>query len=154
VSDAFPALDRRCWQRALGALNRREHSRAELQGKLEADGFGSDHIAAVLDALIANGWLDDARYAGAMARTRTSAGQGPRRIKVELARKGVTEPDIDAALETCDVDWATQARALVVRRFGADDLRGSANARKAVEFLLRRGFSLDIARAALFERMD
>lgn len=140
--------------RALAALNRREHSRVELARKLRGGGFSDDEIEPVLDQLITRGWLSDARYAGAVARTRASSGQGPRRIQVELARQGVSEAEAHAALESCEADWKAQARALVVRRFGESDLRGSPNERKARDFLLRRGFDLDTVRGALRSESD
>ena len=149
MSEPAPSLDKECWQRALAALNRREHSRLELAGKLAAKGFERDQIEPVLGALIERGWLSDARYAGALARTRAAGGQGPRRIGVELARKGIEAEDADAALASCEVDWRMQARTLVVRRFGEDDLHGGPLARKAIVFLLRSGFDIDTARRAL-----
>ncbi len=149
MSESAPTLDKECWQRALAALNRREHSRHELAGKLAAKGFEREQIEPVLGALIDKGWLSDARYAGAMARTRAAGGQGPRRIAVELARKGVDADHADAALASCEVDWRTQARTLVTKRFGEDDLHGGPLARKAMDFLLRRGFDIDTARRAL-----
>ncbi len=138
-----------CWLRALAALNRREHSQRELIRKLKASGFDDDVIGPVLQQLTERGWLSDSRYAGALARTRAASGQGPRRIQVELARQGITAEDAEAAVASCDADWPAEARALLVRRFGEHDLRGGPNERKAVDFLLRRGFDLNVARAAL-----
>lgn len=140
-----------CWLRAVAALNRREHSQRELTRKLREGGFEDAVIAPVLEQLIERGWLSDSRYAGALARTRAASGQGPRRIHVELARQGITAENTEAALASCDGDWAAQARALVVRRFGEADLRGAPNERKAVDFLLRRGFDVNVARDALRE---
>lgn len=111
-------------------------------------------IEPVLDRLVEKGWLNDARYAGAFARTRASCGQGPRRIQHELSRQGVQADDAESALESCEVDWKAQARALIVRRFGEANLRGSPHERKAMDFLLRRGFDVDVARAALREAED
>jgi regulatory protein len=138
-----------CWLSALSALNRREHSRLELARKLQAKGYSEEEVESALDRLVEKGWLDDARYAGALARTRASSGQGPRRIQHTLARQGVTDEASEAALASCEVDWKRQARALVVRRFGAADLRRGPLQQKALAFLLRRGFDLDVARAAL-----
>ncbi|MGQ0799907.1 MAG: regulatory protein RecX [Pseudomarimonas sp.] len=143
-----------CWQRALAALNRREHSQLELTRKLKASGFEEEMIAPVLEQLIERGWLSDGRYAGALARTRASSGQGPLRIQVELARQGISADQAETALATCEGDWAAQARALVIRRFGESDLRGGPNERKAVDFLLRRGFDLSVARASLRDDVD
>ena len=152
MSARTPSKD--CWLRALAALNRREHSQRELTRKLKVSGFEDDVIAPVLEQLIERGWLSDIRYAGAFARTRAASGQGPRRIQVELTRQGINADQAEVALATCDGDWSAQARALVIRRFGEGNLRGGPNERKAVNFLLRRGFDLSVARASLRDDVD
>lgn len=149
-----------CWLKALAALNRREHSRIELARKLaqkrgpDGEAYSEAVIEAVLDRLVERGWLSDDRYAGALSRSRVSRGQGPRRIQLELQRQGVADGIADQALADLDVDWPAQARELIIRRFGEQDLRRTPQERKALSFLLRRGFDLDIARRALYPIED
>jgi regulatory protein len=147
---------KKCWLQALAALNRREHSRLELGRKLAlklgADGevHPQERVESVLDRLVERGWLSDDRYAGALARSRVSRGQGPRRIQHELQRQGVADTIAEQALADCEVDWQAQARELVERRWGEEDLRRTPVERKALSFLLRRGFEMDVARRALY----
>lgn len=135
-------------QRALGLLVRREHSRKELTRKLAARGVASDEAQAAVARMTAEGWQSDDRFAEQLVRSRANNGQGPIRIRAELAMHGLDRDAVAAAMDTYDGDWAENARDLVRRRFpgGADDL---AVRRKAADFLARRGFDGDQIRAAV-----
>ena len=128
------------YQRALGLLVRREHSRRDLTRKLAQRGVEPADAAAAVEWLAGQGYQDDQRFAESFARDRTSAGYGPVRIRVELAGHGLAEDAIAAALAACEADWAALARRQVERRWRPAELADPARRRKAVEFLLRRGF--------------
>lgn len=134
---------------ALGLLSRREYSRRELQRRLEARGIDSAESERVLDELAGKGWQDDARFAGAFARTRAAAGYGSLRIRAELAQRGIDTADIERALASCACDFAANARELIARRCAGRSLRDAALRRKMLQFLIRRGFTNAEAYAAL-----
>jgi len=134
-------------QRALGLLVRREHSRKELTRKLAARGVEPEAANAAIDKLADAGWQDDARFAEQLVRSRAAAGQGPLRIRAELATHGLAREAIAAAMDSHDGDWLDHARDLV-RRFGAIADGDHAARRKAAELLLRRGFTSEHVRAA------
>lgn len=135
-------------QRALGLLVRREHSRKELTRKLAARGVAGDEAQAAVARMTEAGWQSDKRFAEQLVRSRANAGQGPIRIRAELAMHGLGRDAVAAAMDGYDGDWAENARDLVRRRFpgGAEDL---AVRRKAADFLVRRGFDGDQIRAAV-----
>ncbi|KFN41282.1 regulatory protein RecX [Arenimonas oryziterrae] len=142
------------YQRALGLLVRREHSRKELTRKLKSKGVESDEADTALEKLARQDFQNDARFAEALARTRAASGFGPVRIRAELGTHGLSRDDIDAALDTCDTDWSKSARGLIDRRYGDKDLGDPALRRKAVDFLLRRGFDQKTAYAQVRQRPD
>lgn len=135
-------------QRAIGLLTRREHSRKELARKLTSRGVEAVEAEAAVDRLARDGWQDDARFAESLVRARVSSGQGPIRIRAELATHGLDRDAVAAALDTCEGDWAERARDLVRRRYGAAIADDAALRRKAADFLIRRGFDGDSVRAA------
>lgn len=137
------------YQRALGLLVRREHSRKELTRKLVARGVERDQLEPALDTLSRQDFQNDQRFAAALARSRASAGYGPQRIRAELATHGLSREDISGALEACERDWPASALDLATRRFGGRDLADPAKRRKATDFLIRRGFDQRDAQAAL-----
>lgn len=141
-------------QRALALLVRREHSQPELLRKLAARGIEPDAAADAVERMRAAGWQDDSRFASSLARSRASGGHGPLRIEAELATHRLDTGTIAAAFESLaadgEADWPQRARDLLERRYDvaafADD---PALRRKAVEFLLRRGFGGEIAYGAV-----
>lgn len=135
--------------KALGLLVRREYSRRELARKLGERGIDPEASGAALDRLAERGFQDDNRFAGAFARTRASAGYGPVRIRAELVGHGLGQEQIDAALESCERDWDVAARELIARRYAGKNLADAALRRKAIDFLLRRGFAQNSAYAAV-----
>jgi regulatory protein len=137
---------------ALGLLVRREHSRKELGRKLAAKGIAREDMDLALEKLRRQDFQNDARFAAALARSRSSSGYGPTRIRAELAQHGLARDDIAAALEACGRDWDESACELAARRFAGKDLSEPAARRKALDFLLRRGFDQKSAFAALKAR--
>jgi regulatory protein len=137
------------YQQALGLLVRREHSRTELARKLRDRGIERDDAAAALDVLAGQDFQNDARFAQAWARTRAGAGYGPMRIRAELATHALSREDIAAALAACETDWEQLATSLVLRRYTAADLASPDRRRKALDWLLRRGFDNRSALCAL-----
>ncbi len=137
------------YQRALGLLVRREHSRKELTRKLVARGVDREELEPALDTLSRQDFQNDDRFANALARSRASAGYGPQRIRAELATHGLPRETIAAALEACERDWSEAALELATRRFGGRDLSDPAKRRKATDFLIRRGFDQRDAVAAM-----
>jgi len=138
---------------ALSSLDRAMQSRQTLQTKLLQRGYPAGVINQVLDRLEAVGVLDDAVYAQAVVRARLERGLAPRAIKVELARKGVSAEHSQSALAQIDV--AQQADA--ARRVAAKALRtchqlpSELRARRVYVALSRRGYSSEVALAALNE---
>lgn len=136
-------------QRALGLLTRREHSRVELARKLQQRGVERDQVDAAIDKLSGAGWQDDGRFAESLLRSRAGSGYGPAYIRAELASHGLGNEAIVAVMESFEGDWAENARDLLRRRH-PNAWAGDRDARrKAADFLLRRGFGMELVRAAM-----
>lgn len=134
-------------QRALGLLTRREHSRKELTRKLVSRGVDAAEVESAVDKLSAAGWQDEQRFAESVVRARASSGYGPLHIRAELATHDLPADLRRDALESFEGDWTAIAVDLVRRRFSRiADAR--LRTRKAADFLIRRGFPSEVARAA------
>ncbi len=138
-----------CKRTAVELLARREHSRLELERKLAARGFPGAMIAAALDGLERSRVLAPDRFAEAFVRSRLTKGQGPVRIRAELAHRGVTEELADQLLRGADIDWLAQVRAVHRKRFGAAPPRDYRERARQARFLQYRGFTPDQVRAVL-----
>jgi regulatory protein len=142
------------YQKALELLVRREHSRRDLKRKLGLRGADPEEVAAAVDKLTDLGYQDDSRFAASFARDRAAAGYGPVRIRQELAGHGLDRDQVDIALAACERDWPELAKLQITRRFRPAELEDPARRRKALDFLLRRGFDQDSAWAAVRYRPD
>lgn len=140
------------YQKALGLLVRREHSRRELKRKLTDRGAEPGQSEVAIDRLVELGYQDDDRFARALARTRAAAGYGPQRIRAELGTHALTAEQVAVALDACETDWPSAACDLISRRYPGRKLADPKQRRKAIEFLLRRGFDHASAYAAVGTR--
>ena len=138
-----------CTRAALGFLAQREHSRRELTRKLVARGFPDDVVSRALDELERNGALAEARFTESFVRSRISKGQGPQRIRAELAQRGIADDEAAEVLRAADVDWLTTIRAVRAKRFGPELPRDYAERARQARFLQYRGFDSAQIRAAL-----
>lgn len=150
--EARRKLAAEAYRKGLGLLVRREQSRRDLKRKLAVRGIAAEDAEAAVERLAGQGFQDDDRFAASFARDRAAAGYGPVRIRQELAGHGLDRERADAALAACETDWAERAVQLVVRRFSAEELAEPGRRRKALDFLLRRGFDQGQAHAAIQSR--
>ena len=134
---------------AVRLLARREHSRKELARKLHARGIPPDLADEVLQSLQARRLQSDERYAESLVNSRVARGQGPVRIRRDLAQQGIPDAEIDAVLEAAGVDWYALARETRVRRFGEEAPAEWKERGRQARFLEYRGFSGDQIREAL-----
>jgi regulatory protein len=135
--------------RALRCLAMREHSRTEMARKLGPLGT-EDEVNTELDRLVELGLLSDARFADAFVRAKARR-FGASRLRVELARRGVS-PDLigEAIEEGCGDSELERARDVYRRKFATPPEDAREWARQA-RFLQGRGFSTDIIRRVLRE---
>ena len=135
-------------QRALGLLVRREHSKKELNRKLQARGIEPEAAQAAVERLAGEGWQDDVRFAASVVRNRASSGYGLLHIRAELGTHGLDSEAVGAAMATFEGDWTENARDLIRRRFGEDGPVDLVQRRKAADLLARRGFDGNSIRLA------
>ncbi|HEV8647753.1 MAG TPA: recombination regulator RecX [Burkholderiales bacterium] len=133
--------------RALKALGQREHSRKELQAKLQPFAEDPDELDALLDELERRGWLSEARFVEQLTTTRRRK-FGAARIVHELREKGVSDYAISTAQAQLKAGEVEAARAVWKKKFGK--LPRSLQERgKQARFLASRGFSAEVVHAVL-----
>jgi regulatory protein len=133
---------------AVALLARRDFAAGELSARLQQDGYPNEAVAAAIADLTAGRILDDSRFATQFVAYHADRGQGPRRIALELTRRGVAAADIEAAVAS-GPDWSARAREVRIRRFGLTLPESWAEKAKQGRFLQYRGFSSDHVRSAL-----
>lgn len=140
--------------RAIGYLSRREHSRAELQRKLQpyANPDDPDEIPRLLNELEQGKWLSDQRFAQSLVNRRAPA-KGSTVIMHELRQHGLTDTALESIRQQLQGTEYERAQAVWARKFGAAPADAREYARQ-VRFLASRGFSPAILRRILGELDD
>jgi regulatory protein len=132
---------------AVALLARRDFASGELRQKLGSQGYDAAVAAAVVAELIEERAIDDSRYAENYVAYHSGRGHGPVRIGADLRSLGVPADLVAAALET-GPDWRALARAIRIRKFGAEPPEEWTEKTRQARFLQYRGFSSDHIRAA------
>ena len=124
---------------------KRECCRSEMLKKAEK-ALEGDRAAAqqMLESLVADRFVDDARYAAAFAREKSAlTGWGPEKIRYALIMKGISKQDIAAALEGIDPEAAgAKLEKLVSAK--CRTLQGDPFIKfKLIKYALSRGYRYD-----------
>ena len=138
-------------ERALRLLARREHSLAELAGKLR--GYASpEELEALLEDLSRRRLLSDERYAESRAHA-LSRKYGAARIVHELRAKGLDKGLAEQTAKAARATEVERAREVWLRKFRVAPKTREERA-KQMRFLQSRGFSFDAIRAAVGGKDD
>ncbi len=141
-------------KKAMDFLARREYGRDELERKLVTAGFDAGIAAAEVEKLAAEGLQSDARYAESFVQSRINQGKGPVRIREELRERGLGGAAVERSIEGSGQDWFELARAVRMRKFGADLPADFPEKARQMRFLQYRGFESEQVQVAVSARGD
>jgi regulatory protein len=134
---------------ALRILARRDHFRSELAEKLRRKELSDDEVEAAVLRCVEEGFVDDERVARRFVERRAIAkGWGPRRLRLELEKRGAPA---EVAAAASEVDEESEGEALAVAlekaelraRAGWWRLHGARG--RMVSSLVSRGFATGAA---------
>lgn len=152
VSDGHPRGTP--WDAALRYLGQRDHSRLEVQQKLERRGFPAEEINATLERLTGAGLLDDGAYAQQKAASLfANRGSSVAEVRRKLAQKGVSAADIDRAITPANADADFERACAEVERRGPKmlGLPAQTRQRRLLSHLARRGFPEGVCYRAVLQ---
>ena len=127
--------------RALRLLSGREHSRAELERKLQQFEEEPGSLALALDELQAKGFISEQRVVESVV-NRRAAKLGASRIKQELQAKGLDAQAVSEAVAGLRSTELARARAVWQKKFGQPPQDADERV-KQMRFLASRGFGGD-----------
>jgi len=134
---------------ALNLLAARPYSTRALHRKLIQKEYEAADAEDAIRRLVANGLLDDARFAEQYARSKILAtGASKRRLTQDLYRKGIKSDVASAAIDNVVADEEIDTAAMIERvarkklaQLG--DLEPLVLRRRLFAFLARRGYDID-----------
>ena len=141
----------RCLSRLQKLCSKAEYCRADVYRKALKDLEGDAEAAGkVVEQLVADKYVDDARYASAYAREKAGLqGWGPVKIRFQLRAKGVSDAVIASALREIEPGKA-ESRLEKLLAAKARTLEGDPQFRlKLLKFALSRGYEYDTVEAVL-----
>lgn len=124
---------------AARALQHRDRSRRELDGRLARAGVGDEERADALDLLERVGYVNDARFAAARAEALAGRGYGDEAIRHDLEAQGIDAESVAGAILGLEPE-RERARALV-QRLGRSV--------RTAQQLARKGFAEESLEAAV-----
>lgn len=127
--------------KALDLLARREHSALELKRKLLSRGYELDKIEIAIASLQRDGLQSDERFVECYARTRSTHGFGPQRIKAELNQRGITDELIQSYIDENAEIWLKSLQQVCEKKFGTKRSNDINIYVKQINFLKYRGFT-------------
>ncbi len=113
---------------------------------------GKGYLPAVVDYAIEKlrsyNFLNDGEYAEAYVES-VAKRKGGRLIRMELRGKGVSEEEIDAALDTLDNETELAAATAILQKYMRGKVCDRATLQKAYRYLMGKGYDYETAKAAL-----
>jgi regulatory protein len=141
---------------ALKMLARRELSEAQIRQRLQRRGHALDEIESAIERLKSERAIDDARVAGAIARTETSLKRrGRLRVAQELARAGIARSTARTAIDETfdDLDDDALLQQALNRRLKNDrPIEDDREFQRLYRYLMGQGFESDKILTALTKR--
>ncbi len=122
-------------------MARREHSRKELEKKLNRRCKDEILIEDLLDTLNSEGLQSDKRFTESFVHHCINKGQGPNKITQELRQRGIEQAIIEEYLESQQIDWMSLAEGVRVKKYGESRVLDYQTKAKQSRFLYSRGFS-------------
>jgi regulatory protein len=142
---------------SLRLLESRMRSKKEIKDRLKQHGYAISTIGSVTEKLTEYGLVDDAEFAAAWVDSRSrSQPSGVRKLKSELAQKGVARETIEEALSVVTEDQelvlARKALSKQSRALPDDPIERRTEYGRRAGYLARRGFGWNIVKEALQEQ--
>ena len=142
-SEKNTALDK-----ALTHLSATRKTEKQIREFLQKKGYLPAVVDYVIEKLRGYGFLNDGEYAEAYVE-QAAKRKGGRLIRMELRSKGVTDAEIDGALEGLDEQTQQETAQALLQKYMRGKAADVQTLQKAYRHLISKGFSYDVAKAAL-----
>ena len=143
ISKPLPDVDT-VFNRMAWLCSRREYCTGDILRKLLRKGLDEKDAAVVLERLVRERYVDDARYARAFVRDKALlSGWGPRKIAFALSAKGISRETVEEAFgEVSPEDSeASMNRVLAAKWKTVSGSTDYERRNKLLRFALSRGYS-------------
>ncbi len=151
-------LPKRVKLRAMNLLTKRDYTEAKLREKLLQGGYTQELVDLALEYVISFHYVDDLRYAVSYINEKSSS-RSRQRIRQDLCQRGISQDVVQKAFwewedRGGESDEDGMIRKLLEKRHYSFASADSKEMQKQFAFLMRKGFSQDAIKRALYDRSE
>lgn len=141
------------FDKALTHLSATRKTEKQIRDYLSGKGYLSAVVDYVVEKLRSYNFLNDGEYAEAYVET-AARRKGGKLIRMELRSKGISEGEIDGALENLDEETELAAAKEILCKYMRGKAADVTTLQKAYRYLMGKGFDYDVAKQALSTLKD
>lgn len=142
-SEKNTALDK-----ALTHISTTMKTEKQIREFLSKKGYLPTVVDYVIEKMRSYNYLNDGAYAEAYVES-VAKRKGRRLIKMELRSKGISEMEIDGALDNLDEEQELATASGILEKYMRNKVADVATLQKAYRYLVGKGFSYEVAKTAL-----
>lgn len=136
------------FDKALTHLSATRKTEKQIRSYLEGKGYLPAVVEYAVEKLRSYNFLNDGEYAEAYVES-VAKRKGGRLIRMELRQKGVSDGEIDAALDSLDEEQELSTAKAVLEKYMRGKTSDVATLQKAYRHLMGKGFDYETAKLAL-----
>lgn len=99
-----------------------------------------NEIESVIQYCYEHNWLNDTKFAASFIWSYANRGYGPRRIQLELQKKGINKDLIASSLMECEIDWQEFTHQALIKHFKPPFFSDWKSKSKVINYLMYKGF--------------
>lgn len=136
------------FDKALTHISATQKTEKQVRTFLEGKGYLPAVIEYVVEKLRSYNFLNDGQYAEAYVES-LSKRKGSKLLRMELRGKGVSDAEIDAALETLPAEREAETARTLLEKYMRGKVCDKATLQKAYRYLLGKGYDYEVIKSAL-----
>lgn len=136
------------FDKALVHISATQKTEKQMREFLQGKGYLPSVIDYVVEKLRSYNFLNDGQYAEAYVES-ISKRKGSKLIRMELRGKGVSETEIDAALDTLPREREEETAKAILEKYMRGKVCDKATLQKAYRYLLGKGYDYEVVKSAL-----
>ena len=136
------------FDKALTHISATQKTEKQVRTFLEGKGYLPAVIEYEVEKLRSYNFLNDGQYAEAYVES-LSKRKGSKLLRMELRGKGVSDAEIDAALDTLPAERETETARALLEKYMRGKVCDKATLQKAYRYLLGKGYDYEVIKSAL-----
>ena len=136
------------FDKALTHISATQKTEKQMRDFLQGKGYLPTVIDYVVEKLRSYNFLNDGQYAEAYVES-LSKRKGSKLLRMELRGKGVSDAEIDAALDTLPAEREEETAKVLLEKYMRGKVNDKATLQKAYRYLLGKGYDYEVIKSVL-----